>query len=158
MVKNRSAFHPTHTLKDSIEYVYRHFPSAGRHLLVIEDLDDANAITGGRASLFANGNCRVDLFLGGGFSYPRPTSTLHCERAGETVLHSFQEELILVLAHEFAHLEHFTKGILNLPQEEEEFYAETTAQQVLNAWRWEQGVLSFSYTVDGWKEVGTNVG
>ena len=75
----------------------------------------------------------VMIWMSFGASYPR--STMHVPETGKIVLNSWEEEFVLVLAHEARHILHFRHFIDVMTPEEMEIDAEFSALEVLEKFR-----------------------
>jgi hypothetical protein len=109
-VKNLSTRHPTHKLQPLIDFVASR---TRRHSKVALYLDDQSSrqITVGAAHPGIHGvvNPCIRMTLSRGLGrYPRKTT--HVDEVGTILLESWEEEVVLVLAHELRHIEQFSEG------------------------------------------------
>jgi len=98
-VSNHSAFYPSHLLAPLVAWVAGQMK--GSATVQVHDREKPGQLSAG----FARNDGSVVLHLSRQTSYPRRTT--HVREVGSVRLDSWQEELVLVLAHELRHVEQF---------------------------------------------------
>lgn len=143
-IENRSTRHPTHKLQPLVRFVCGR-ARTGRAHLHVSDHPRARTTTTGQAFSFCphRGIPMIALALGQGMTrYPRVSR--HVPEVPAVTLRSWQEEVVLVLAHESRHLWQFRTRAFEFRTTAGRHAAEVDAEQfavgVLEAYRARKGV------------------
>lgn len=98
--------------------------------LTLTDIKNPALVTAGRAKV--TDRPRIALRLSRGLAYPFKTH--ECDEVGLIEVRSFEEELVLVLAHELEHVAQFVEG-RNTDRRQMEVGAEFMGLIALQDWR-----------------------
>lgn len=139
-IENRSAFHPTAKLLPVIDFVLEYTGYSSLATLRLTDMKNAAGFSGGYAckhrqdghDLTLVAPSIVDIQLSRACRYPK--TTVHVPELGEVQVRSFEEEFLLVLAHELRHVDQFW-GRRFTDEAAAELDAERFAIKILKAWR-----------------------
>lgn len=139
-IENESRYHTTEILIPVVDFVCTYTSYSPLATLRVTDLRQAHHFSGGFArklrldvsdlSLVAPGLITVELSRGA--VYPR--TTRYVEEVGPIVVESFEEEFLVVLAHEAKHFDDFAVGLV-ASDHKHEVRAERFAVKLLRKWR-----------------------
>jgi hypothetical protein len=143
---NRSAYHRTSKLLPLVNFVAARMECPDTALIEILDTKSSSSAIGGRAWRHeGTGLDFVTLTVGRSTTYPRITK--HVDEVGVIQLADWEENFVLVLAHELAHIRQFRRRTFSCRQRHAaEVDAERRAKQVLQQYRrihpWRKGTKS----------------
>lgn len=138
-IENKSAFHQTSSIAELVAFVAGAARLPDRTRLTLSDVENPRHFTGGAA-----GRGCIELALSrGNFAYPYRMQHPDAAVAKEVPfiqVESWEEEILLVLAHEARHVNQIRQEQFTMDDvHEAEVDAERFAQAVLRSWRRLQG-------------------
>lgn len=127
---NRSKRYPTERLQPVLDFCARKAKYSRSVFLKVTDLRRGGIFTGGRAAVDLIPE--VYLQLSHGITYPY--FSYHVEEVGNVLIQTWEEEVVLTLAHELAHVIQIKEG-RNSDAHQMEVGAEMAGVRRLLAWR-----------------------
>lgn len=137
-IENRSTLYTTARLQPLVDFVSKYCKEAGTATLSVKDSKNHDLICGGMAYQWRPTELRgsggyIEMVLS---RHSYPCKSEHVPEVGAIELHSFEEEFVMVLAHESKHLDDF-EGEYTKSEDDSfwEMRAELHAVKVLKAFR-----------------------
>jgi hypothetical protein len=121
-------------VKPLIKFVEKHFDFSAKTQLFVDTTTQTDRYGGARCGGLASSDDKVYVTMNPAATYPR-TQRLNL-RTPEVRFESWQDEFVMVLAHELRHIDQFALGAFPVGQElEAEVDAETYAASVLERFK-----------------------
>jgi hypothetical protein len=120
-------------VKPLIKFVEKHFDSTAKTQLFVDTTTQTDRYGGARCGGLASSDDKVYVTMNPAATYPR-TQRLNL-RTPEVRFESWQDEFVMVLAHELRHIDQFALDAFRGQAFEAEIDAETFAADVLAAFR-----------------------
>lgn len=136
-IENKSAYYPTARLQPLVDFASRWFKTNQVVVLQLTDGAEPSKVCGGYAY-----RDRVKMTLS---RHAYPCTSEHVAEVGPVELRSFEEEFLLVLLHEVAHVNQFSEGRLYYDSNDAEVEAEMFAVKMLARYRRSTRKLAKTY-------------